>query len=78
MDKPVEIDIKLIYEVCPDIPTRKTNCVCKKCGKQMQVWGEVTTVMWNDYLDGSGETINLCESCAKSVIKTIEQVTNTP
>lgn len=69
-----KIDVKTIYEVCPDIPANKTDCICKRCGKQMQVWGEVTSISWNDYLDGSGELIDLCEPCANLVIEKMHKI----
>jgi len=68
------LDTKTIYEVLPDLPTRKFHSTCKMCNKEMQILGELTTIMWNDYLDGGGGTVDLCESCAKLVIGKIGEI----
>lgn len=70
----VMIDTKVLYEVCPDIPMRKVSIICKMCNKQMRVWGEVTTFGWMDYFDGNGKDVDLCESCAKIMVKKIEEI----
>jgi hypothetical protein len=69
------IDTKVLYEVLPDLPTRKCHSTCKMCNKKMQVLGELISIAWNDYLDGSGEMIDLCESCARFVIGQIRNLT---
>lgn len=68
----IDIDSRVIYEVLPNLPKKRFYSVCKMCGKKMQILGELTSIMWCDYFDGSGETIDLCESCAKIVIEEIK------
>lgn len=75
MSKPVMIDPKVIYEVLPDLPKKKYRSICKMCNKKMRALGELTTIMaWCDYFDGNIEKIDLCESCAKIVIKEIKSL----
>ena len=40
----------------------------------MQILGELISISWNDYLDGSGEIIDLCEPCAELVIRKIKDL----
>ena len=74
MNRPVKIDTKIIHEILPNFPSRKTDCVCRMCNERMQVWGELISISWNDYLDGSGEMIDLCEPCASLVIGKIKEI----
>ncbi len=67
------LDSKTIYEVLPNLPMKKFHSTCKICSKEMQILGELTTIMWNDYLDGSGESIDLCESHAKFMVGKIKE-----
>lgn len=73
-NKPVAIDTKTIYEVLPDLPARKTRCICKRCNKKMQVLGEVNRFMWMDYFDGSGGEIDLCKPCADFMVKEMKKI----
>jgi hypothetical protein len=72
--EPVVLDSKTIHEVLPDIPTRKTDLSCKACGRKMGVWGAVIAVGWEDYLDGSGDMIYLCDACGGYVVDKIKKI----